>query len=379
MTVFKTFLKVLYACKIPIITYTIILVIFGGINIKTSDENINFVANKPDVAIINNDVDEGITKNLIEYMAANTNIVDIKDKKSIDDALFYRDINYVIYIPLDFNKEFLKGNNPKIEIKTTGDYQSSLAELILNKYIKTANVYVNLVDKDEIIDSINDTLNINTEVILTSKLDSDNLSKLTSYYNFSSYSILAGCVYVICLILSSFKNEKIKKRTIVSSMNYKDYNKKLLISNTLFAFILWILYVLLSVIFVGKVVFTLHGLFYIINSFIFTICAVSIAFLIGNTLNNKNAINGIVNVVALGSSFLCGAFVPIEWLPDSVLKIAHILPTYWFIKTNEYLKVLENINFDTIMPILINMSIIIVFTIFFIILTNVISNRKSVE
>ncbi len=66
--------------------------------------------------------------------------------------------------------------------------------------------------------------------------------------------------------------------------------------------------------------FTVHGIILMVNSFVFSICALTIAILIANLVNNKNAINGIVNVVALGSSFLCGAFVPIEWLPDTVLK-----------------------------------------------------------
>lgn len=378
MTVFKTFLKVLYACRIPIITYTVILIVFGATNMQTSDNSINFVASKPDILIINNDKEEGITESLMQYIKDNSNIIDIKDnEEAINDALFYRDVNYIIYIPEKFNEEFLKGNNPKIEIKSTGDYQSSLAELMLERYIKVANIYVNSLDSEEkIIENINNTLNLKTEVEMTSKLDTDNLSKLAFYYNFASYSILAGCVYVICLILSSFKSKKISKRTIISSMNYKEYNRQLLLSNSLFAFILWLFYVLLSIIFVGNIVFSLHGLFYIINSFVFTICAVTIAFLIGTAINNKNAINGIVNVVALGSSFLCGAFVPMEWLPDGVLKVAHILPTYWFIKSNEDLKVLEIINIDTLKPIITNMIVMIGFAILFIILTNIISNKK---
>ena len=123
--------------------------------------------------------------------------------------------------------------------------------------------------------------------------------------------------------------------------------------------------------------FTTHGLIYIENSFIFTICAVTIAFLIGNLVNNKNAINGIVNVVALGSSFLCGAFVPMEWLPDSVLKIAHILPSYYYISTNEALKELEVINLETLKPILANMGILLGFAMGFVILRNILSKKKE--
>ena len=58
-----------------------------------------------------------------------------------------------------------------------------------------------------------------------------------------------------------------------------------------------------------------------INSFIYTINATALSFLIGNLVSNKNAVNGIVNVVALGSSFLCGVFVPTQYLPDSVKTI----------------------------------------------------------
>lgn len=123
--------------------------------------------------------------------------------------------------------------------------------------------------------------------------------------------------------------------------------------------------------------FTLNGLMYIINLFVFTMCALSIAFLIGNLVSNKNAINGIVNVIALGSSFLCGAFVPAEFLPDTVLKIAHILPTYYYINNNEVISKLETFSLDTLKPMFINIAIMIIFIIIFIVITNVVSKRKS--
>ena len=378
MTIFKTFLKVLNKCKVPIILYTVFLIGFGGFNMQTSDNSTNFVASKPDILIINKDEEKGVTKNLIDYIKNNSNIIDIKDtEEAVNDALFYRDVNYIIYIPENYREHFLNGENPKIEIKSTGDYQAAFSEMLLERYIKVANIYQKDIEsEEELINKINDTISKQTEVEITSELDTDTLSKATFYYNFANYSILAGCVYVICLILSSFKEEKIRKRTIISSMNYKEYNRKLLLSNSLFAIVMWMIYVALSFILVGDIMFTTHGLLYIINSFVFTICAVSIAFLIGNLVFNKNAINGIVNVVALGSSFLCGAFVPMDWLPDSVLNIAHILPSYYYISSNEMVTDLEVINFDTIQPILLNMGIILLFALGFIIVTNVISKRK---
>ncbi len=378
MTVFKAFLKVLNKCKVPIILYTVLLIGFGGFNMQTSDNSTNFVASKPDVFIINEDKEEGITKNLVDYMKNNTNVLEVPStEEAIDDALFYREVNYIIYIPNHYREEFLKGNNPEIKIKSTGDYQASLADMLLERYSKVANSYQKIItSEEELIGKVNETLEKQTQVEITSKLDTDQLQKASFYYNFTNYSILAGCVYVICLILSSFHEEKIAKRTIISSMSYHSHNRKLLVSNSLFAFFLWGMYVLLSFPLVGNIMFTMHGLVYIINSFLFTICALTIAFLIGNLVSNKNAVNGIVNVVALGSSFLCGAFVPMEWLPDTVLKIAHILPSYYYIKSNELLREIETVNLEALHEIIINMGIIVAFAIGFTIIANMVARKK---
>ena len=379
MTVFKTFLKILNKNKFIIILYTLFLIFFGGFNMQTSEHNTNFVASKPDIMIVNYDEEKGITKDLIKYIEENSNVVDLKNNEdAINDALFYRDVNYVIYIPKNYNKDFMDGKNPEIEIKSTGDYQSSFAEMLLSRYIKVANIYQKSINsEEELISKINETLSKKSEVEITSKLDTNILSKATFYYNFANYSIMACLIYVICLILASFKDIKIQKRTIISSTNYKTLNRQLLLSNSLFSIILWMIYVVLSFILVGDIMFSIHGIFYLINSFVFTICATTIALFIGNIVSNKNAISGIVNVIALGSSFLCGAFVPMEWLPEGVIKIAHILPSYYYISNNEILKTLEIINFNTIKPILLNIIIILSFSIIFIILTNIVSKRKQ--
>ena len=378
MIVFKTFLKILNKCKFVVIMYTVILVAFGGLNIKTNDNPTNFTASKPDVLIINEDENNKITENLVNYIEDNCNIKDIeKTEEKIDDALFYRDVNYIIYIPQNYSKDFLNGLNPEIKIKSTGDYNSYYAETLLSRYIKVSNIYREDIDnEDELIAKINETLTKETKTEITSKLDTDNLAKASFYYNFANYSIIAGCIYVICLILSSFREENVNKRTIVSSINYKKYNGVLLLSNLLFAILLWLIYVVLSFILVGDVMYSLHGITYIVNSFVFTLCVVTIAFLIGNLSINKNAINGIVNVVAIGTSFLCGCFVPVDFLPDFVLKVAHILPSYYYINTNERLKTLEVFNLETLKPIIINMAIILLFTVLFIVITNIISKRK---
>lgn len=379
MIVFKTFLKVLNKNKFIVIMYTAILLVFGTLSMQTSGSDMSFVASKPDIMIVNYDEDKGITKNFIKYIEDNSNIIEIdRTEEKINDALFYRDVNYVIYIPKNYSSDFLNGIDSEIKVKSSGDYQASLAEMMISRYIKVASIYrKTITNEDELIAKINETLSKQADVEIATTLDTNALSKTTHYFNFESYSLLACLIYVICLVLSTFNNEKIKKRTIISSANYKKNNRILLLSNCLYSFVVWLFYLIVSFILLDtSIMFSLHGLIYMINSLIFTMCATTIAFFIGSFVQNKNAISGIVNVVALGSSFLCGAFVPLEWLPDGVITIAHILPTYYYIKTNELLSTLEIFNFDNLKPILMNMLILVLFIILFIILTNIISMKK---
>lgn len=379
MIVFKTFLKILNKNKWILILYTAILIFFGIFNFQNQEKSTNFTSSKPDIFLTNNDNDNQVTENLIKYISKNMNIVELENtENAINDALFYRTINLELTIPENYGEDFLNGKNPKLEIKSTKDYQASLAEMLLKRYQKIANTYLELeLDKNNLITKINQTLELEATVEMTSKRDVSNLNKISSFYNFANYSMLAGCIYMICLILSSFKEEKILKRTMIGKKHYKTMNKELFLSNTIFAFTLSFIYILLSFVLIGKTMFTYHGLLFVINFLMFTICALSIAFLLGNIIPNKETINGIINVIALGSSFLCGAFVPTEFLPSSVLKIAHVLPSYYFIHNNETISHLEQFNVETLKPFFLNLFLLLLFTILFILFTNIISKKKQ--
>ena len=378
MTVFKTFFRIVNKLKPTIILYTALLIIFGAVNMKTSDNNINFVNSKPDILIINQDVNKGLTKNLIDYMKKNSNIVKIENnEEKINDALFYREVSYVIYIPKDYRKNVLLGKNPKLDIKKTDEYDAHLSEMMLKRYIKLQNIYNEEAgSEDELITLINDNINDDVNIKITSKVDTSKTYNIAYYFNFASYSILAIIIYIICLVLCSFKEESISKRINISSINYKSHNNKILLASIVFSSIVWLLFVIIGVTIVGDIMFSIRGLISIINSFIFTFCALTLSILISSITNNKNAISGIVNVIALGSAFLCGAFVPAEYLPSSVLNFAHILPAYYYINSNDLLKNIDVINISSMQPIIINMVIIIIFSILFIILNNVVTRKK---
>lgn len=378
MTVFKTYLKILRKNLIMVLVFSIMLVIFGGLRMSSQDKSLSFNAVKPDVLIVNKDEEKGITKGFIKYIKSNSNNPKVDNNEDArNDALFYNEVDYIIYISKGFNEDFMNGKIDKIKVKKGNNFNGSYSEMMINRYLKVATTYRNKTNnQDELVKIVDKTLKNKTKIEITTKLDTDSLEAAEFFYNFESYSILVCLIFIISLIQTIFNEEKIRKRTVISSTSYKKNNRILLLCNLLYAFTVWVAYLILAIFELGDILWTSNGILYIINSFIHLITVTSLAFLIGNLVTNKDVVNGVTNVVGLGTSFLCGVFVPLEYLPNGVITMAHLLPTYYYVKSNTIITTLEKININTLQPVLINMGILLGYAVVFIILSNIVSNRK---
>lgn len=374
MTIFKTYWKIVKKNIGIIILYTVMLLVFGTLNLKANKNSFEYISSKPDIIIVNNS--SGIiTDNLISYLKTNANVKNITDENDIDDAVFFRDANYVIYIPKEFENKIENGKEFNIDIKTNNSYDSYIASELLNKYLDVFSKYMNLYnDKILAIQKLNNTLNKKASVVIENKTNLN--SKTSLFYNFSSYSIMAIVIYIICLVLSSFNDEKISKRTGVSGMNYKTFNNYLYISSFTFTFIIFIVYLILSFLILKSSILNINGILYSLNMFIFFIVSFTMAILISNLVKSKGAISGVVNVISLGSAFLCGAFIPVKYMLSFALKIAHIFPTFYFIDNNEYIASLQNFDKASYEFVLKNFIIMIIFIIFFLILNSLVTRFK---
>lgn len=380
MIVFKTILKILNKLKGLIILYTIMLISVTLVN-QTSGNVDSFEEVKPSVIIVNNDKSKnGVTNHFIKYLENHMEVkdIDIGNEEKIDDALFYRDVSLVVYIPDGFGEDLLDNKDVSVEYKISGDKGSSYGKMLVQNYFDSFNIYNNYYDGDELFDRLDNALNLDVNVEVKNKLDTNSLSRMARFFNFLNYAILAGCVYSISMILASLKSENVRKRTIVSSYDYKKYNRIVLGACSIVIIGMWLLYMILALIIFKDLFISMNGLWYVINSFVFSLCSLCIGFLIGNITQNKGAISGIVNVVSLGSSFLCGCFVPFEFMPDYVIKIAHIFPTYYFVINNEALKVMDNFSLSSVSPLILNMGIVLIFGVCFVIITNYVSKKKQV-
>lgn len=130
-------------------------------------------------------------------------------------------------------------------------------------------------------------VNDEVKVELKTSLDTSKLSSMTRYFNFLNYALLAGCVYCISMILASVKENNVRKRTIISSYNYKKFNRIVLLTNGILILVMWIFYMVLSGILFKELLISTNGLAYILNALMFSICSLTIGFLLEILLKIK--------------------------------------------------------------------------------------------
>jgi len=382
MTIFKNYFKIVKKSLPIIIMYTVIFSVITAITVKANGgEQQQFTASKPDIAIINNDEQTVFLENFEEYIKQNAEIKQINnDETSLKDALFFGEVDYILIIPKNYTKDFLEGRNPKINtMKVPDSYGASYCEMLLNRYLNIANIYAETgISQEQLNEYIKEDLSKTADIQIKQN-DNNKGVNLKYFFNYSNYTILATAIFVIGAVMTAFNEKNIRKRNIISKTNYKKINSQLFLGNIVLTIAVWLIYASISVLLYPNAIFNAQGGLYILNMLVFCIPVLSIGFFIGNIVRNKEAQSGIVNVIALGSSFLCGAFVPQEFLGEGVLNMAKILPSYWFIKNNEVISTLSGFGISNLKEVLINMGIMCLFGVLIFVANGVVSKFRLKE
>lgn len=393
MIVFKTFWRIMKRYWWIVFIYVAILTSLSVINLNAAPVT-DFVDTKPEITIVSQDSSDlatkPFTKNFLNYLSKNTQIVDLKESKTTD-ALFYQKISMILYLPKDLESKILSGQKVTLDYRTSGNYTAELSKNLIKRYFELQRTEIlesknsskeqsNILSEnsEKIISRLNQRLDQSPTVRLASK-NATNLSKIAAFFNFASYTIMAIILYVTCFINTSFNKSSVKKRTMVSSLHLKKYNFSLLLANSIFAFSVFALLTTLSFFVLGNIVLTPFFIFEILNILLYTLAALTLAELVSTFNLSRDAVSGVVNLLSLAPAFLSGAFVPTYFLPSFVLTIAHIFPTYWFIDTNNKITTMTDFNFSSFLTILPNLLVLVLFSIIFIVANLVLSKKKRIN
>jgi ABC-2 type transport system permease protein len=370
MQVYKALFKVIYKNLPQIMIYIVVFVsvAVGLSNVNSSPVSMDFTETKVNIAFIDYD-ESALSEGLKNHLSNTTNIIDITDDaEKLQDALFFRVIEYIVRVPKGFGEGLMAGKAVQIE-KTAvpGSVSEVYLDQLINKYLNTAKVYTNHMKElsdEQLIDYIEKDLSQKAEVKLNRKAEEVSKSEKVGYhYNYMTYSLFAVLILGVSVIMLVFNNKDLKMRNLCSPMTLRNMNFQLILGNLSYAVLAWIVMILPSMFMFGSFMFTAKGVLFLLNSLVFTLSALSISFLIGSIVKGPGAVSAAANVVSLGTSFISGVFVPQDLLGKTVLRIASFTPNYWYVKSNAVIAGMADISMKSMTPVFYNMLIVLGFAI----------------
>lgn len=372
MQVFKNYFKILKSSKNVILIYMgifMLLAVLFGLSQK-DNSSADFEQSKYNITIINRDKETELVKTLRTHLSTTCNIIELEDdKETLMDAIFFHQIIYVLIIPEDFTEKFIDGEDIKFEkITIQQDVSINYVEMSINNFISTAKVFYDNNTQNltniEILGLVQNSLETQVNVSLSSvNMESNSNKFLETYLNYFVYIFMSIFILGISIVMSSYQDLDTKRRNLAAPISIKKINIQLFLGNMVYTTVSALILIAIGFLIAGKTIFDTQSILFIINALVFSLSALSIGFLIAQFPIKREGVIAISNVVSLGLSFICGAFVPIELISDNIIQIAKFTPSYWFIAANNIIAKSPEITSDIIRNILSHMGIQLLFTI----------------
>ncbi|MCB2291319.1 ABC transporter permease [Clostridium sp. CS001] len=386
MPVFKVYFKIIKANKTQMFIF---LGIFLAISLlyslsATTKNEENFSQTKTNVTFINLDENTALITGFKEYLSKSANFIDVENKpEKLQDALFFREVEYIVTIPKGFTQDFLQGKPTELQkIVVPGSTSRMYVDMSINKYFNMARVYINNskgITPENLAKEVSKGASLDTNVELKSfGVKKQNNALAVSAFNYMAYSLFSVLILGVSSILMVFNNKNLQRRNLCSPMKNKSFNLQLIMGNLVFALAAYGVMAGFAFILNRDQMMSYNGLLLCINALVFTIVALSISYLVGLLIKNRNAQSAVANVLALGLSFLSGVFVPQEVLSDKAMAIASFTPTYWYVKGNNVIGKLSNFSFDNLSPVFTYMLIELGFAVAVFSVALVVSKQKRI-
>lgn len=297
-----------------------------------------FSTQSVDLALIDRD---GSTASaaLCRYITETQNIIALSDDKTetLLDALYYHKISYVLVISEGFEKQLLNGETDGL-VKTAKRADSAagfFADQTIDSYLTALSMYLSagftlsdaIAQTDK---SFSGTADVNA-VFFAAQAETS--SGMYYYFQYFTYVVLMIVFMGLSPVLMTFRKKTIGARILCSALPQKALGTQLALGCIGFVSLIWFVFMGIAlVLYKPTLLFSANGLLCLLNSLAFLLVAVALALFFGLFQLNGNVLNMISNLIGLGMSFLCGVFVPQQYLGTQVLSVARFLPAYWNIR-----------------------------------------------
>ena len=340
MQVFKAYFKIIRKNLPAMSIYMIVFLFFVFLltMFVSPAATGDFTATRIRIAVVQEDGSNILSRDFAEYLGSKAIVSELpNDQESLQDALFFRQVEYILRIPAGFGQSILDGNYDVELVKSAvpGSQSGVQVDLLVDRYINTAALYVDSVPglaTETLIGHVRADLAQEAAVEMETAAPVANVNRTTYFFSYLAYTLMAVMVLGVTSIMLSFNNRDLQKRNFSSPVKSVNFNLQLFLGNLVFAIVTWALMVTLSLVLGHDSNSSTTMLLLCLNALAFTLACLCISFLIGNLIKSRNVQQSVANVLALGTCFISGVFVPQDMLGPTVLTIASFTPTYWYIR-----------------------------------------------
>lgn len=383
MTIYKAILQILKKNKGTLLLGVIITLavtfLYSTSSGPSSADVVNLETAK--VAIIDKDQSE-LSQALTTYIEKRSNVTELKDnQKSKDDALYFRQADYILTIEKGFASTLSANKTPVLEVQTRPDsFSKSLMDTYINSYLNTYLDFqhTSQASVTELIEKTDKSLTANANIKMASNNNEKKKRQATaSVFNLLAYGLFTTIFTGYAVINLAFHRPEIKRRNNCSPISKQKLSRKISLSMLGYSITVALAFIIYMLIFT-KSGFNAYTGYTLLNVAVFFIVMLSFSTFITSFVRSNEAINGISNVFIMGSCFVGGIFVPASILPSFVMKIGSFTPTYWFARTNELIAEASSLNTDFQREFLMNLFILLCFAAVFLLLNLVVlRDRKT--
>lgn len=340
MTVYKGYMKII---KRNIWLMLLYLAIFMSVNLifhaaTGETDYAAYQAESINIALVDED-GGSLASGLKTYLEQLHQVTLMEnDTAALQEELYYRNVEYILRIPADFYAYCILEGNPVEVTKIPGSYTSVYVDQQLNTFLNNARVYAAAgFTEEETGEALAALCDVKVE-LLDESGNAGELPPYAFYFRYLPYLFLSALCFGIGNMMRAFKKDDLPMRMQASAVPvYRQSLEGLLAAGTLAAGI-WGISILTALVLYGKGLTDSRYLgYYLINSLLLLLVALSLAWLVGTLTKDINQLNGVVNVLSLALCFLCGVFVPLEYMSVGVKKVAAFLPVYWYESVNDLL------------------------------------------
>ena len=374
MSSFKTCLRILWGHKVTLLVYVVLLSLLGllmGLG-SGHDNTTTYERAVPNVAVIDRD-GSALSQALRAHVKQGNNTETIADDPlAIQDGIAKGSVSYILVIPAGWGQGLMDAaaaGTSAPDLETYVSYQSaegSLVDVEATGYAQ--GLYGNAAtlggSQDDVATRTDSAMKERTGMSVAAQ----DATPLSDAYElactFSTYPLLAGISVCISVLMESLNAGAVRDRRLAAPITARRRNGGLLATCVLLGSGVWAwIFGINTIAFVrGQLAVSPVQVVLVGASLAaYALFAVAVGFLLGQLRLSANAANAFANIGGMGLSFLGGAWVETNLMPDSLVTLAHFTPAYWCCEVVKAAVSMVDVSQAKVLPLVGEIGIVVLF------------------